>query len=209
MKQTPIRIIIFEDHAVVREGLIALLSTQSDMQVVAHASNGSAAVELFRAHQPDIVLMDLGMPGKGGLQATAELCAEFSRARVIVLTIYSGDEDVHRALQAGAKGYLLKESMSSQLFDAIRTVHSGLRYLPPDIAALLAERIVAPQLSARELEILRIIANGKSNKQVAADLNISEATVKGHVTSILEKLGVNDRTEAVVVALKRGILHIE
>lgn len=202
-----IRIVIFDDHAVVREGLIALIAAQPDLTAVADASDGTQAVNLYRKHRPDVVLMDLGMPNVGGLQATEAICKEFPNARILVLTVHEGDEDIYRALQAGAKGYLLKESLTSQLFDAIRSVHSGRRYIPPAIAGRLAERIPASDLTTRELDILKQIAKGKSNKEIAAQFSITEPTVKGHVSNLLLKLGVSDRTEAVTVAIKRGIIH--
>ena len=160
-------------------------------------------------HRPDVLLMDLSMPRLGGVEATAAICKEFPTARILVLTIRTGDEDIHRALRAGAKGYLLKETSSRELFDAIRSVHEGRRYIPPAVAMQLAERPPASDLTQRELEILQKIVNGKSNKEIADVLSITEATVKGHVSNILIKLGAGDRTEAVTTALKRGIVHLK
>jgi len=204
-----IRIAVIDDHPLIREGLIALLSSQSDIKVVAEASDGADALDLFRTHRPDVLLMDLSMPKLGGVEATAAICKEFSNARILVLTIRTGDEDIHRALRAGAKGYLLKETSSRELFDAIRSVHEGRRYIPPAVAMQLAERPPASELTQRELEILQKIVQGKSNKEIADLLSITEATVKGHVSNILIKLGAGDRTEAVTTALKRGIVHLK
>jgi DNA-binding NarL/FixJ family response regulator len=204
-----IRIIVIDDHPVIREGLVALLSTESDLDVIADASDGIEALNLYRTHRPDVVLMDLSMPKMGGVEATAAICKEFPNAKTIVLTIRTGDEDIHRALQAGAKGYLLKETSRHELFNAIRSVHSGRRYIPPAVAMQLAERPPLSELTPRELEILQQIVNGKSNKEIGGAFSITEATVKGHVSSILQKLGVDDRTEAVTTALKRGIVHLD
>jgi DNA-binding NarL/FixJ family response regulator len=209
MKTNPIRILVFDDHTVVREGLVALIATQPDIEVIGGDKDGSKALDLYRKHKPDVVLMDLGMPNADGQKATAAICKEFPNARILILTVYEGDEDIYRTLQAGARGYLFKESLSSQLFDAIRAVHSGRRYIPPDVASRLAERIPASDLTSQELNILKHIASGKSNKEIASDLKITEPTVKWHVTNILTKLGVGDRTEAVTVALKRGIIHLD
>jgi two-component system NarL family response regulator len=207
--ETQIRILIFDDHHVIREGLKALISTQPDLLVVGEASDGQNASDLFRKHHPDIVLMDLSMPGVGGMEATKTLCTTFPNARVIVLSIRSGDEDIHRSLQAGAKGYLLKDATSVHLFEAVRTVHSGRRYIPTEIATQLAERPPASDLTAREAEILQEIVRGKSNKEIADSLSIAEPTVKFHVSNILIKLGANDRTGAVTIALRRGIVHLD
>lgn len=204
-----IKVAIIDDHPLIREGLIALLSTQSDFSVVAHGVDGTEALTLYRTHRPDVLLMDLAMPKMSGVDATVEVRKEFPNARIVVLTIRSGDEDIHRALQAGAKGYLLKETSSQQLFEAIRSVHEGHRYIPASVAMQLAERPPASELTSRELEILQHIVNGKSNKEIGNSLKISEATVKGHVSNILVKLGVSDRTEAVTTALKRGIVHLD
>jgi two-component system, NarL family, response regulator len=204
-----IRIAVIDDHPLIREGLIALLSTQPDIKVVADASDGADALNLYRTHRPDVLLMDLSMPKLGGVEATAAICKEFSNARILVLTIRTGDEDIHRALRAGAKGYLLKETSSRELFDAIRSVHDGRRYIPPSVAMQLAERPPASELTQRELEILQKIVYGKSNKEIADVLSITEATVKGHVSNILIKLGAGDRTEAVTTALRRGIVHLK
>ena len=203
-----IKIIIIDDHPVIREGLGALLSTQPDMTVVAEASDGADVPSLYRMYRPDILLMDLAMPGTGGVEATRSVRKEFPNAKILILTMRTGDEDIHRALEAGAKGYLLKESSGSQLFDAIRSVHAGKRYIPASVALHLAERPPASDLTDREMEILTKMAAGKSNKEIADVLNITESTVKGHVSNILVKLGAGDRTEAVITALKRGIVHL-
>jgi DNA-binding NarL/FixJ family response regulator len=204
-----IRIMITDDHAVIREGLSGLISTQNDMIVVAGASNGSEAVHLYRTHRPDVVLMDLAMSVLGGVEATIAIRKEFSNAKILILTMRKGDEDIHRALQAGARGYLLKESPSAEIFQAIRAVHSGRRVIPASVAIQLAERPPASELTEREMQILEKMAAGKSNKEIADAFQISEATVKGHVGNILVKLGAGDRTEAVITALKRGIVHID
>ena len=207
-ERSGIRIVIIDDHPIIREGLAALIRTQSDLIIVAEASDGSEAVALYRNQRPDIVLMDLAMPGVSGVEATAAIRKEFPNAKILVLTMRTGDEDIHRALQAGAKGYLLKECSSAQLFEAIRAIHSGRRYIPASVAIQLAERPPASELTDRELEILTRLATGKSNKEIADALEISETTVKGHVSNILVKLGAGDRTEAVITALKRGIVHL-
>jgi DNA-binding NarL/FixJ family response regulator len=205
----PIRILIAEDHAVVRDGLAAVLKFEPDMNVVGLAKNGLEAVALARDLRPDIVLMDLAMPELDGAAAIAAIRAEFPEARILVLTTYDNDESVFRALGNGAKGYLLKDCSTADLLAAIRKVHSGGSQVAERAATRLAERAMAgPALSPREIEVLTLIANGKSNKEIAAVLFISEGTVKTHVLSIHEKLGVGDRTEAVVVAIRRGILRV-
>ena len=178
------------------------------MTVVAEATNGQEAIDLFRQHQPDITLMDLRLPGVGGVEATATIRKESPGARIIVLTTYDGDEDIYRALQAGAAGYLLKGMFAEELLEAIRAVNSGLRRIPPAVAERLAGRIGGPALTARELEVLTLIVKGNSNKDIATGLRISEATVKTHINNILGKLGVNDRTQAATIALQRGIIHL-
>lgn len=205
----PIRILIADDHAVVREGLAAMIARRADMQVVAEAENGRQAVELARRHRPDVILMDLRMPELGGVAAIRRVTAEAPAARVIVLTTFDGDEDIYRALQAGAKAYLLKDTPREALLEAIRAVHAGHKRIPSEVAAKLAERLLAPELSARELDVLRLIVAGRSNKEIGAALGISEGTVKVHVNSLLGKLGVADRTQAVTEALKRGLVHLD
>ena len=204
-----IRILIAEDHAVVRDGLTSVLEFESDMKVVGHAKNGLEAIAGFRELEPDVVLMDLAMPGLDGVQAIAAIRAEFPDARILVLTTYDGDEVIFRALESGAKGYLLKDCSTADLLSAVRKVYSGGSHVSERAASQLAERAMrGPTLSAREIEVLQLIAAGKSNKEIASLLFISEGTVKTHVLSILEKLGVSGRTESVVAAIKRGILRI-
>jgi DNA-binding NarL/FixJ family response regulator len=203
----PIRILIVEDHHVVRQGLVALLKSVPDMQVVAEAADGQQGVDLFRQHRPDITIMDLRLPVLSGVEAIGQIRREVPQARVIVLTTFDGDEDIYRALQAGAKGYLLKDMFGDELMDAIRTVHAGKSKIPPAVAQRLAERMSGPELTGRELEVLKQIVAGKSNKEIGRELWISEATVKTHVNSLLSKLGVTDRTQAATTALQRGIVH--
>jgi len=204
-----IRVLLAEDHEVVRDGLAAIIDYQADMTVVGHACNGEEAVERFAELQPDITLMDLRMPGMGGAPAIEAIRKKFGDARIIVLTTYDGDENIYRALKAGARGYLLKDSGKDDLLSAIRAVHEGRSYVPPEIATRLVTRTQAgAPLTTREIEVLQLIAQGKSNKEIGAALFISEGTVKTHVNSIHEKLSVSDRTEAVIVALKRGIIHL-
>ena len=205
----PIRILIAEDHAVVRDGLASVLEFERDMKVAGQAKNGKEAILRFRELKPDIVLMDLAMPEMDGVQAIAAIREEFDDARILVLTTYDGDENVFRALESGAKGYLLKDCSTSDLIAAIRKVHSGGSHVSERAAAQLAERTMkGAALSPREIEVLKLIADGKSNKEIASLLFISEGTVKTHVISIHEKLGVTGRTESVVTAIKRGILRL-
>ncbi len=199
---------VVDDQAVVRQGFVSLINTVPDMAVVAEATNGREAVELYRRHRPDVVLMDLRMPVMGGADAIAALRREFPGARVIVLTTFDGDEDIYRSLQAGAQGYLLKDMFFEELEDAIRTVHAGGRRIPGVVAERLAGRMAGSDLTARELEVLEQIVRGKSNKAIAAALGISEATVKSHMNSILSKLDAEDRTQAATKALQRGIVHL-
>jgi DNA-binding NarL/FixJ family response regulator len=202
-----IKIMVVEDHHVVRQGLVALINGVPGMQVVAETAEGGMALSLFRQHLPDIVLMDLRLPGVGGVEAITHIRSQFPQARIIVLTTYDGDEDIHRALDAGARGYLLKGMSGDELMDAIRAVHSGRSRIPAQVAERLAERMVRPALTDRELGVLREIVSGKSNKEIGKELKISEATVKTHINSILGKLGVTDRTQAVTAAIQRGIVH--
>jgi two-component system NarL family response regulator len=205
----PIRILIADDHAVVREGLAAMLEFQPDMTVAGHATNGREAVKQFRDLKPDVILMDLAMPELDGVGAIMAIRSEFPEARILVLTTYDGDESVFRALESGASGYLLKDCSTADLLAAVRTVHAGGTHVSARAASRLAERAMrGGSLSARETEVLKLIAAGKSNKEIAALLFIGEGTVKTHVLAIHEKLGVGDRTEAVVTAIKRGILRI-
>jgi DNA-binding NarL/FixJ family response regulator len=206
---TPIRILIAEDHAVVRQGFIALLRLVEGFQIVAEATNGLQALALFREHRPDITLMDLRMPGAGGVETIIAIRKEFPDARIIVLTTFDGDEDIFRAIQAGARGYLLKGMDADELIDAIQTVHRGKSRIPAAVAERLAERLSGNALTDRETEVLKTIVAGKSNKEIAAALFISEATVKTHINNLLSKLGVADRTQAATMALHRGIVHLD
>lgn len=205
----PIRIMIVEDHAIVRQGLAALLGTVPDFRVVAEADSVTQAVELFHQHQPDITLMDLRLGKSMGVDAITQIRAEHPDARIIVLTTFDGDEDIYRALQAGARGYLLKGMEGDELMEAIRAVDAGRKRIPPSVAERLAERMSGPALTSRETEVLRQIVLGSNNKEIAAALNISEATVKTHINNLLSKLGVSDRTQAATTALQRGIVHLE
>jgi DNA-binding NarL/FixJ family response regulator len=200
---------IVEDHAVVRQGLAALLAMAPDFAIAAEAADGLQAIEMFRAHQPDITLMDLRLPRMNGVEAIQKIRAESPQARIIVLTTFDGDEDIYRALQAGARGYLLKGMTGEELMEAIRSVHAGKSRIPAPVAERLAERMGAPTLTARETEVLRLIVGGNSNKEIASALFISEATVKTHINSLLSKLGVTDRTQAATTALQRGIVHLD
>jgi len=203
-----IRIMVVEDHHVVRQGLVALLNTVPDMRVVAEGADGKQAVDLFRRHEPDVTLMDLRMPTMSGVDAVIEIRRNFPAARIIVLTTFDGDEDIYRALQAGARAYLLKGMFGDELMDAIRAVHAGKSRIPPVVAERLATRMGSPGLTARELDVLKLIVAGKSNKEIGEELRISEATVKTHINNILSKLGVTDRTQATTAALQRGIVHL-
>ena len=208
-KDKPLRIMIADDHFVVRMGLAAVVNTQADMSVIAEATTGAQAVEMYRQHRPDVVLMDVRMPEMNGIDAIIAIRKDYADARFIVLTTYDGDEDIYRALHAGARAYLLKDMLRDELVETIRAVYAGQRRIPAEIANRLAERMNRTELTARELEVLKLIAQGKSNKIIAADLFISEGTVKIHVNNILSKLGVSDRTHAATFALQRGIIHLD
>jgi two-component system NarL family response regulator len=203
-----IRILVAEDHLVARVGVSTIVNMQPDMTVVAEASNGLQAVELFRKHRPDVTLLDLRMPGMGGVEAATAIRAEFPTARMIALTTYGGDEDIRRALAAGVLAYLTKDVLHDELLKAIRAVHEGQTYLPAAVAAALAAQLPRPDLSAREVQVLELIVRGLANKQIAYTLNIAEHTVKNHVKNILSKLGVQDRTQAATAAIQRGIIHL-
>ena len=208
MSSTSIRILAVDDHSLLRDGIAKLLAAQPDMELVAEASNGLEAIEQFRVHRPDVTLMDLQMPEMNGVDAIIAICGEFPRARIIVLTTYVGDVQVLRALKAGARGYLLKNLLRKELLDTIRLVHAGHKRIPPDVASQLAEHATDEDLSEREIQVLRLISGGNANKEIAAQLAITEETVKGHVKNILAKLGANDRTHAVTIGLKRGIIDL-
>jgi two-component system NarL family response regulator len=203
-----IKLLVADDHNIVRSGLTALINSETDMTVVAEAINGQQAIDLFKQHRPDVALMDLRMPVVGGVDAITTIKKEFPAARIIVLTTYDGDEDIYRALQAGASGYLLKGMLAEELLEAIRAVHSGLRRIPAAVAERLAVRMGGPGLTSRELDVLALIVKGNSNKEIASALTISEATVKTHINNILSKLGASDRTQAATMALQRGIIHL-
>jgi DNA-binding NarL/FixJ family response regulator len=204
-----IRILTVDDHPVLRRGLAALVNTEPDLKLVAEASNGKEAIEAFRSHQPDITLMDIQMPGLDGIQAIESIRSEFPEARIIVLTTYTGDAQVVRALKAGARAYVLKGHVLDELLDTIRAVHAGKKRIPPDVAAELADHATDDALTEREIDVLSLIASGNGNKQIADALSISEATVKSRVTNILSKLGANDRAHAVTIGLKRGIIELD
>ena len=205
---SPIRILLADDHPLLREGVAGLVADQPDMELVGEVSNGREAIEQFRKQRPDVTLLDLQMPEMNGIDAILAIRGEFPEARIVVLTTYTGDAQVLRALKAGAQAYLLKSMLRRELLDTIRAVHKGQRRIPPEVAVQLAEHAADDQLTSREVEVLRLIAAGKANKLVASDLSITEETVKGHVKNILSKLGANDRTHAVTIALKRGIIEL-
>jgi len=202
-----IRVLAVDDHTLLRKGLAAVINAELDMKLVAEASNGEEAIEKFRMHRPDVVLMDLQMPGLNGIEATIRILSEFPDARILVLTTYNGDAQVLRALRAGARAYLLK-GHDRELIEAIHAVNRGQKRIPPEVAAELAEHATDDELSSREIEVLQLIAAGNSNKQIADQLSVAEATVKSRVTNILSKLGASDRAHAVTIALKRGIIEI-
>ena len=204
----PIRILIVDDHALLREGIAALVADQRDMKIVAEASNGREAIEQFRLHNPDVTLMDLQLPDMNGTDAMIAVRSEFPGARVIILTTYSGDVQVSRALKAGARAYLLKSLLRKELLETIRAVHGGQKRIPPELANQLADHLADDSLTTRETEVLRLISKGNANKIIADQLSITEETVKSHVKNILSKLGANDRTHAVTIGLKRGIIDL-
>jgi DNA-binding NarL/FixJ family response regulator len=203
-----IRVLSVDDHPLLREGIAALVNAESDMKLIAEATNGQEAIEKFRLHRPDVTLMDLQMPALNGIDAIIGIRSEFPNARIIVLTTYAGDVQVLRALKAGARGYVLKGHVRRELLDTIRAVHAGQKRIPPEVAAELADHAGEDELSSREIDVLRLIAAGNANKEIAGRLSIAEETVKSHITNILAKLGANDRTHAVTTALKRGIIEL-
>jgi DNA-binding NarL/FixJ family response regulator len=200
---------VVDDHFVVRMGLTVSINFEPDMVVETEASSGEQAIAIYRERRPDIVLMDLKLPGLGGVEATRAICQEFPGAAVVMLSTHDGEEDIYRSLQAGARTYLLKTAARHELINTIRSVHSGERCISPAVGARLAERMTRPDLTAREIDVLGLVVKGKSNKEIASDLSIAEVTVKLHVGHILAKLGVNDRTQATTTALQRGIIHLE
>jgi two-component system, NarL family, response regulator len=204
----PIRLLVADDHPIVRQGLVAILNDQPDMNVVAEVNNGQQAIEQFRIHQPDVTILDLKMPEVGGVEAIDTIRSEFPTAAIIMFSIYETDEDVYRGLRAGAKAYLLKDTPCQEILEVIRTVSGGQRYIPAGIGTKLAARMERPDLSDRENQVLVLMAQGKKNKDIASELNISDNTVKFHVTNITMKLGASDRTHAVVNALQQGIIKL-
>jgi two-component system, NarL family, response regulator len=204
-----IRILLVDDHPMIRAGLAATIKPEPDMTVVATAANGKEALEQYRIHRPDVTLMDLKMPEMGGVDALRAIRAEFSAAKIIVLTTYQGEEDIYRAMQAGAVTYLLKDTLPENMMRMIREVACGGRPMPPGVAQKFTDRVFQPTLTPRELEVLGLVARGLRNKEVAADLRISEDTIQGHLKSIFAKLSVRDRTAAVAVAIQRGIVHLD
>jgi DNA-binding NarL/FixJ family response regulator len=208
MTTAQIRVMTVDDHPLLRRGIAAAVNAQNNMSVVAEAADGEEAIASFRIHRPDVTLMDLRLPKTNGIDAIATIRGEFPNARIIVLTTYGGDVQAFRALKAGASGYLLKSMLGTELIDTIRLVHAGHRRIPPEIAEEMAQHFADDALSPREIDVLRSIAAGNSNKVVAAELSLSEHTVKGHLRSVLSKLDASDRTHAVMIALKRGILEL-
>jgi DNA-binding NarL/FixJ family response regulator len=209
VNKEPIRVLVVEDHNVVRQGLVALLKVVDGLEVVGEAADGAEAIAQFRKHQPDVTLIDLRMPQLSGVEVIQRVRADAPHARFIVLTTYDGDEDIYRALKAGARAYLLKGMTSEDLISTIRAVHEGKSHIPAAIAEKLAERMGAEELTPRELDVLEQIVRGKSNKEIGVELDVSEATVKTHINSLLGKLGVTDRTQAATAAIQRGIVPLE
>jgi DNA-binding NarL/FixJ family response regulator len=209
MKKTEnIRILIADDHYIVRLGLIALIKTEPDMEIVAEAADGAQAFEMFCKSQPDLALLDMRMPVKTGVQAASEIRARFPEARVIMLTAFDGDEEIHKALEAGAQGYVFKNSSGEKLIPALRAVVAGQRWIPKEVATRLSSRKSFEELTGRELQVLQELAKGLANKEIAGTLNITEYTVKDHLKNVMAKLRAADRTEAVMKAIQRGIIHL-
>jgi DNA-binding NarL/FixJ family response regulator len=210
MKKKPaIRVMLVDDHPAFRKGLAALITSHPDLEVVAEAGDGDEAIQLFRRHKPDIVLMDLRLPGIGGVETTIAIRKEFPEARVIVLTTFDLDEDIFRAVESGAKSYLLKDTSEVELAETIRAVHAGQERLPPKLAERLALRQKRPELSQRELEVLQLLVRGRSNKEIGSSLFITEDTVKAHLKTLFVKLDVQDRTDAAITAIRQGIVHLK
>jgi two-component system, NarL family, response regulator len=203
-----IRVLVIDNHPMIRAGLSATISPEPDIEIVASAENGRAGVDLYREHQPDVALMDLKMPEMGGVEAIRAIRADFPLAKIVVLSTYEGDEDIYRAMQAGAVTYLLKNTRSEKMIGVIREVAAGGRPVPPEVAQKLTDRMFQPALTNRELDVLNLVARGMRNKEIAAALNITEETAQSHMKNILAKLSVHDRTEAVSVAIRRGIVHL-
>lgn len=204
-----IKVLVVDDHPVVRVGISTIIDTQADMTVVAEAGSGEEAIALFREHRPDLTVMDLRLEQMGGVECIRRIRSEFSQARFVVLTTYRGDEDIHQALQAGARGYVIKGMPRQLLLDALRLVHQGKTFLPPPVTEVLATRKPDGELSTRERDVLLLLAAGKSNKEIASALCIAEVTVKCHLSMIFLRLGVTDRTQAIVVAAQRGLVHLD
>lgn len=208
MRSAPIRVLVVDDHILLRQGIAGILAPEPDIELIAEAENGAEAIERFERHRPDVTLMDLQMPVLSGIDAITRITAQAPNARIIVLTTYRGDVQAVRALKAGARGYLLKSSLIDELLTAIRTVHAGQRYIPAEVAQDIAIHAAEEPLSAREIDILALVATGKANKMVARELDVSEQTVKAHLRTIFQKLAVQDRTQAVTTALRRGIISL-
>jgi DNA-binding NarL/FixJ family response regulator len=204
-----IRVLCVDDHPLIRKGIASILANEADMELVAEGSSGREAVELFRLHKPDVTLMDLRLPGMDGTAATKEIRLEFPAARIIALTSFDGDQDIYRALEAGARGYLLKEMVHTEVLNAIRTVHAGRRLMPPEVADRIAEYFPQIALTPREVEVLAFVAQGLANKEIAGRLGTASGTIKMHIQNILGKLGAADRTHAVTIAFQRGILRLD
>jgi DNA-binding NarL/FixJ family response regulator len=209
MDQRLIRILTVDDHPLLRKGIAALVNTELDMKLVAEASNGQEAIEKFRLHRPEVTLMDVQMPGLNGIETISRILSEFPDARIVVLTTYTGDAQVLRALKAGARAYMLKRHVHRELLETIRAVHAGQKRIPPELAADLADRSADDELTPREIDVLNLIAAGNANKEIADELSIGEASVKSYVTNILSKLGAKDRTHAVTIGLRRGIIELQ
>ena len=209
MDQRLIRILTVDDHPLLRKGIAALVNTELDMKLVAEASNGQEAIEKFRLHRPEVTLMDVQMPGLNGIETISRILSEFPDARIVVLTTYTGYAQVLRALKAGARAYMLKRHVHRELLETIRAVHAGQKRIPPELAADLADRSADDELTPREIDVLNLIAAGNANKEIADELSIGEASVKSYVTNILSKLGAKDRTHAVTIGLKRGIIELQ